>query len=73
MAYDDSVSGRLAAVRTAINGCLLAQDYTASGQRVMMAQLSQLSALEARLMSESEFSTDGGSMCSLGQVVGVTP
>lgn len=73
MAYDDSVSGRLTAVRAAINGCLLAQDYTASGQRVQMARLMELRQLEKELMAESEYSNDGGGMCSLGQVVEVTP
>lgn len=72
MAYDDSVSGRLAAVRTAIGGCLLSQDYTASGQRVMMAQLRDLRQLEKELMAEAEIASDGG-MCSLGQIVGITP
>jgi hypothetical protein len=71
MAYDDTVSGRLAAVRTAIQGCLLSQDYTASGQRVMMAQLRDLRQLEKELMEEGQIASDG--FCSLGQIVPVTP
>lgn len=71
MAYDDTVSGRLAAVRAAINGCLLAQDYTASGQRVTMARLAELRQLERDLMQEGQVAADGP-MCSLGQIEPVT-
>lgn len=66
MSYGSSVTDRLAAVRNAINGCLLAQDYTASGQRVQMARLMELRALEKELMAEAQFESDGGGMVSLG-------
>ena len=53
MAYDSSVSGRLTAVRAAIDNVLTAQDYSISGRRTRYAELTQLRALEKELVQES--------------------
>ena len=64
MSYSDSVTDRLAAVRTAINKCLTSQAYTIAGRNQQMALLSTLRQMEKELQDESANSSE--TMCSLG-------
>lgn len=66
MSYDSDASNRLAAVRTAINDCLTAQDYSIAGRRKMMADLRALREIEKQLQNEVNAESDGDGMCSLG-------
>lgn len=73
MAYDASPENRLAAVRSAINDCLTAQQYSIAGRSKQLAELRQLRELERDLVDEVQASADGGSMASLGIQVPPSP
>jgi len=65
MAYGESATDRLAAVRAAIDRCLTSQEYqTAAGQRQRMAELATLRLMERDL--QEEVAQQSGSIVSLG-------
>ena len=69
MTYGTSAADRLAAVRAAIEGALTAQSYSIAGRNKQMASLAELRTMERELMEEC---SNGGSMCSLGSLGGVS-
>lgn len=69
MAYSESASDRLSAVREAIGKCLTSQQYTVRGRQQQMAQLATLRAMEKELQQEVVHESAGGSMASLGMQV----
>ena len=69
MAYGDSASASLTAVREAIQRCLTSQQYTARGRSQQMAQLRDLRALEKELQQEVlDGSESGGAMTSVIEI-----
>ena len=69
MAYGTSAADRLAAVRAAIEGALTAQSYSIAGRNKSMADLRSLREMEKELIEEV---SNGGSMCSLGSIGGLS-
>jgi len=60
---------KLVAVEAAIDRCLDAQEWqTASGRRMLNAQLSQLTKREESLIARIAGATNSGSMASVGQI-----
>lgn len=63
---------RLAAVREAINRCLLSQDYGTGAVRKQSARLGELRAMEKELMAEVANSSGGGGGASVAMITPVT-
>ena len=68
MAYGDSTSASLTAVRAAIDRCLQTQAYTIRGRSQQLAELKQLRALEISLMSQTDEEANSGAMCQVATV-----
>jgi hypothetical protein len=57
-------------VNSAISACLTSQAYTVRGRSQQKARLAELMAARRDLIGEVNEASNGGSMCTLGQIRG---
>jgi len=57
---------------SAISACLTSQAYTVRGRSQQKARLAELMAARRDLIGEGNEASNGGSMCSVGQIRGAS-